>query len=573
MFTKVREGPAGPPAACRSTGRPVRWALPWALLLLLTVMASAKLLVLVMPPEAISPLGLPDKEEWRRGMAASEWIRGPLLPYLDYQQGHFQGGTLLTILLVALSYLGFGESPFTMRLPNLLFDGATVAFLFLLVDRLVSRRAAWVAGTLAAIPSPGYLMVGSIVWASHVEANAFAMALLWAWHRTVFRGRQGLGTKRAVGANEPATHRQEFLLGVCAGVAIWFHYGLLVWLAVMLLVEFALRPQFLIRRGLYVRIAGVAVGLAPWWHYNLQNDWRGLGVYGKSASAHFQVSADSVQETFHRLVTHFLPHSMYLPEWGGAGPVLEWLFLVGAVLAWAVMTFLELRSWLRTRRPSPLLAVALYPLVWAVLYTFGTFHGQDRWVSGYRYMLPLHPVAWIAMGVALSRIPKRVEIAAVGATVAVFLAGIIGYLNPSAIRPNWSSPGTNPMSVARLIFMRHWENPEVVAGAIHRAAEERSALEAEMLIFTLGNSFLYKSNDTAVPRKALASYEADLAVQRAKYRTNMALIRESIPPRYKPYFTRLPGTNQTAFGWQRRHEFWRQWKRLGFERPPGGYQF
>lgn len=568
MFTESPENPSGVASGAPEARRPVLWAL----LLLLTIMAAAKLLVLVMPPLEISPLGLPDNEEWRRGMAATEWIRGPLLPYIDYQQGHFQGGTLLTILLIALSYLGFGESPFTMRLPNLLYDGTTVAFVFLLVDRVVSRRAAWVAGVLAAIPSPGYLMVGSIVWASHVEANAFAMLLLWAWHRTVFRRRSVRGEPTVDGSKTHASSRDEFLLGILAGVSIWFHYGLLIWLAVMLVVEFLRSPKFLLRSGIYVRVVGVLVGLAPWWNYNIHNDWRGVGVYGKSASAHFQAGAASVQDTFHRLVTHFLPHSMYLPEWGGAGRVIEWTFFIAATIAWAVMTVQELRSWRRTGSPSPLLAAALYPLLWVVLYTFGTFHGQDRWVSGYRYMLPLHPIAWISLAVVLSRLSRRLEVVAVGAAAAVFLAGITSYLEPSSIRANWSAPGANPTSVARLIFMRHWEDPDVVAGAIDRCIEERSPLETELILFTLGNSFLFKANDTGIPRRARASYEAELAVQRETYRKNMAILKDRVPARYKPYFTRLQGTSQQAFSWNRRDEFWKQWKKLGFERPDGGYR-
>ncbi len=570
MSILSRENPLGAQSGSHPAKRPVLWAI----LLLLTVMAAAKLLVLVMPPEAISPFGLPDNEEWRRGMAASEWIRGPLLPYIDYQQGHFQGGTLLTVLLVALSYLGFGESPFTMRLANLVYDGTTVAFLFLFVDRLISRRAAWTAGILAAIPSPGYLMVGSIVWASHVEANAFALLLLWAWHRVVFRERRALA-EHSPAAGAPmawASSRGEFVLGVLAGISIWFHYGLLMWLAVMLLVEFAARPSFLLRRGIYVRVVGVLVGLLPFWNYNLHNDWKGLGVYGKSASGHFQASATSIQETFERLITHFLPHSMYLPEWGGAGRVIEWTFLVAATAAWVAMSFLELRAWRRTRRPSPLLAVAIYPVLWVVLYTFGTFHGQDRWVSGYRYMLPLHPIGWIALAIMLARMRKSFELVVVATAAAVFLAGIISFLEPKAIRPNWSAPGSNPASIARLLFMRHSDHPEIIAGAIERSMEERSPIETELLAYTLGNSFLFKANDTSVPRRALASYEPELAIQRANYRKNMAILAERMPAPYKPYFTRLPGTSQTAWSWARRDDFWKQWKRLGFQRPAGGYR-
>ncbi|MFT6107128.1 MAG: hypothetical protein ACJA2W_000031 [Planctomycetota bacterium] len=551
-------GEAGGPRTLASALGPIA--------LLLTVMASVKLLLLAMPPEAISPNGFPDFEEWRRGMAAHEWLSGPLLPFIDYQQGHFQGGTLLTIFLAMLSFLSFGESPFTMRLPNLLFDGVTVAFLFLLVDRLVSRRAAWVAGVLAAIPSPGYAMVSAIVWASHAEANAFAMALLWVWYRTVFTGRAGE-------ADSPKPrYRAEFLLGVLAGFSIWFHYGLLVWLAVMLVTEFARSPRSWFRPSMGVRVLGFLVGLAPWWNYNVRNDWLGLGVYGKSAGGHFQTSAETMRETFERLITHFLPHSLYLPEWGGAGPVLEWLFYVLGAAAWIALSIQEVRTWRRTGSPTPLLAVVLYPLLWTVLYTFGTFHGQDWWVSGYRYMLPLHPIAWISVGVVLSRFRLHVDTAATAVAVVVFLAGIVTFLEPAAISPNWRGPGYNPGSVGRLMIMRHSGDPEVVLPAIEKAIETRSPLEVEITVFTLGNSLLYKSTDRHLPKWAGADYAIEMKRQRDEAAAHMDILAEKVSDRHRPYFTRLPGTKQRPWGWAQRDQFWKQWGELGQVRPVGAYQ-
>ncbi len=540
---------------------------PWGPIgLLLIVMAAVKLLLLAMPPEAIAPQGYPDNEEWRRGMAAHEWLSGPLLPFQDYQQGNFQGGTLLTILLVALSYFGLGESPFTMRLPNLLFDGVTVAFVFLLVDRLVSRRAAWVAGLLAAIPSPGYAMVGAIVWAAHVEANAFAMALLWLWHRTVFRREAGLQPLSA------SLFRSEFLLGVLAGLAVWFHYGLLVWLAVMLLTEAARDWRAWVRPAMGIRVLGFLVGLGPWWSYNLNNEWRGLGVYGKSASAHFQTDAESVQVTFERLLTHFLPHSMYLPTWGGVGRVLEWAFYLIACVGWLVFAVQELRAWRRNGRPSALIPLVLYPPLWTVLYTFGTFHGQDYWVSGYRYMLPLHPIAWVATAIVLTRTTRRIELPFVAAATAVFLAGIASFLEPSALQSSLNGPGYHQASVARLMLMRHGENPEVLKKALDRCIELRAEEEAEIILFTLGNSLLYKAKDSKLPRWADESYEGELKRQREAHDETMRVLEAHLPERYKPYFKHLHGQPQRPWGWAQRDQFWKQWERLGQARPPGSYR-
>ena len=104
-------------APLEPSAKPTSSALgPIAVLSLIAL--ALKLVVLAMPPEEISPGGVPDAEEWRRGVAAAQWLKGSLLHPLDLQIGHFQGGTLLTVALVAISFAVFGESALTMRLAN-----------------------------------------------------------------------------------------------------------------------------------------------------------------------------------------------------------------------------------------------------------------------------------------------------------------------------------------------------------------------------------------------------------------------------------------------------------------------
>ncbi|MEM1453371.1 MAG: glycosyltransferase family 39 protein [Planctomycetota bacterium] len=526
------------------------------LVVLFAIAAVVKLFVLSMPPEEISPGGLPQHEEWRRGMSAREWSIGPLLGALDYQQGHFQGGTLLTIALSALSFGLFGDSPLTMRLPNLLYDLATIGFLYLFVRRIASRRAAWIAGLLAAVPSPGYAMVGAVAWASHVEANAFAMALLWFWTRHVFDGRDGPW--------------RAFLLGVLAGASLWFHYGLLIWLVLMLLAEVARDRRAWIRPAMGARIAGVAVGLAPWWAYNVTHGWTGLGVYGKSASAHFQTSSAEVSETITRLVSHFLPHSAYLPEWGGVGPALELLLLALAVTAWLSLAVGAVRALTRDREVRPELVVAAYPLLWSVLYVFGTFHGQDWWVSGYRYMLPLHPIAWISAGVLLARAPRRTGNVVLASLLALFAVGTAHYLRPDHARINATAPGHNTESIGRFLFLRAGEEPDALVGAMERAVAERDPLEADVVLFTLGNCLLFAATVTPSPDEGDPARRAAIEERTARHRASLDALRQAAPPRYAPYFDALR-SGERAWKWPDRDRFWSQWDRRGEPRPEGAY--
>lgn len=526
--------------------------------LLLLIAALVKLTLIAMPPEEISPSGLPDTEEWRRGMAAQEWVDGPLVPYFDYQQGHFQGGTLLTIGLDAISFAVLGGSPLTMRVPNLLYDWVTIAFLFLLVDRLFTRRAAWIAGLLACVPSPGYAMVGAIAWASHVEANAFAMVVLWLWSRHAFRG------KRPV--------LEAFGVGVAAGLALWFHYGLVLWLAAMLVVEVLRDRRAWFRADMGVRAAGVAVGLLPWWVYNLTHDWQGLGVYGKSAAGHFQSSARGILETFLDLVTNYLPHSLFLPEVGGVGPALEVLILGLAVVAWGVVSWGAVRALLQDREVRPELALAVYPLLWTASYVFGTFHGQPlKGVNGYRYMLPLHPVAWISVGVWLSRWRRpALSASVVGLLLLTFGAGTASYLRPDRAHINATAPGHVVESVGGFLFERAGDDPERLVEAMGRALDRRPDLEADIVLFTLSGRLKYGSTMTPPPDMPPGPDRARFEARVRGFAESLAALESASPERFKPYFSALrPG--EQPFGWKDRSRFWIQWQSRGSERPKDAY--
>ena len=548
MAEEIQEG---------APGRLVHPGRARAVALLLLLAALIKLTLIAMPPEEISPGGLPDTEEWRRGMAAQEWVDGPLVPYLDYQQGHFQGGTLLTIGLDAVSFKVFGGSPLTMRLPNLLYDWVTIACLFLLVDRLFSRRAAWIAGLFACVPSPGYAMVGALAWASHVEANAFAMALLLFWSRHAFRPERRLP--------------EAFAVGVLAGLSLWFHYGLALWLAVMLILEALRDRRAWFRADMGVRAIGVAVGLGPWWVYNLTHDWQGLGVYGKSAAGHFQTSLAGAVETFAELVTGYLPHSIFLPELGGAGRAIEFVLLGLAVSAWVVVSLGALRALVREREVRPELALMLYPVLWTLSYVFGSFHGQPlKGVNGYRYMLPLHPVAWISLGVWLARWRPALSYPVVGLALTLLAASTASYLRPDRAHLNATAPGHLVESVGGFLFERAGDDPERLVEAMGRALELRSDLEADIVLFTLSGRLKYGSTMTPPPDMAPGPQRDRFEALVQGFGESLAALEAAAPERFKPYFSPLrPG--ERPFPWSARNQFWIQWQLRGSKRPKDAY--
>ncbi|MEM9803512.1 MAG: hypothetical protein AAGA20_24555, partial [Planctomycetota bacterium] len=359
-------------------------------------------------------------------------------------------------------------------------------------------------------------------------------------------------------------------LGALAGLSLWFHYGLAVWLAAMLLVELCRDRAAWFRPSMGVRVAGLIAGLLPWWIYNATHDWLGLGVYGKSAAGHFQTGGEAVTETFTRLVTHFLPHSLYLPEMGGVGPILEGVLFVCALAAWGIVSFGAVRALARERSVRPELVLALYPPIWTVLYTFGTFHGQDWWVSGYRYMLPLHPIAWISSGIVLARAAATARIAVVASLLALFSITTATYLRPDHVRINATAPGHNTESIGRFLFLRAGEDPERLLGAVDRLVDTRDPLTADVVLFTLGNCLLFGA--TVVPPPKIQDPERRAAIEATarNHRESLRILEDAVESRFKPYFSELR-KDERAYKWPDRRRFWEQWDRRGEPRPSGAY--
>jgi len=561
------------------------------LVALALVCAALKVLVLALPPLELSPVhipgnipGLPGFEEWRRGMAAQEWLRGPLLPYLDYQQGHFQGGTLLTIGLAALSFAAFGPSPFAMRLPNVLFDVAGLVALVWLVDRFCGRRAAKFTGLFALVASPGYWAVGAAAWASHVESNGQALVLLAVWAGHVFGGRRGA-------APRGGSARGAFVLGVLAGLALWYHYGVALWLAVLLLVELLHAPRALFSRALAWRVAGVVVGLTPWFVYNVRYDWAGLGLYGRSAGQHVQLDVYAAWSAFRDLWVEFLPGSTWLPDYfgvAGSGRALGHLAVALALIAWLAAARRAAVDFVRRRRVGVELVFVLQPPLWALAYSFGEFHGDPKWAQGYRYMLAVHPAAWALGGIGLARLSElpsaraRVwaRIARGGAFIGagILVLGLVSLLRPAHLALAFGAPGQNPETLGRWLFHRRVKSPDVLVRAVERLVAKRDAAEADVVLFTLGNTLAYQA--TAPPPKqtpatqlSAAAFAARLAEHeraRLEARAAAAALAAAVPPQYQPYFAPL-STGEQPWPWARRDEFWRQWDRRGGGRPSGAY--
>jgi len=70
-------------------------------------------------------------EESYRWISALEILKGPVQPLMDYQADHYQGGSLVMILLSVPLLRVLGESMAVFKLSAILFSSATLSLLYI----------------------------------------------------------------------------------------------------------------------------------------------------------------------------------------------------------------------------------------------------------------------------------------------------------------------------------------------------------------------------------------------------------------------------------------------------------
>jgi arylsulfatase len=200
-------------------------------------------------------------EESYRWVAAQEWRSGALLPWLDYQADHYQGGSLVMIGLTALAFALAGPSALALKTPALLFSGSILAATYVVVRRSFGPRAATIAaGTLVAGPAL-VAYWGLSPMGSHAESALFG----WLQFALFLRLLEA----------EPRRLGSWLGFGFVAGLGVWFCMtsGLATLACVVTWLLVARPPR---AREWGTAIAGGALGLLPWLVYNLRLGFVGL---------------------------------------------------------------------------------------------------------------------------------------------------------------------------------------------------------------------------------------------------------------------------------------------------------
>jgi hypothetical protein len=541
-------------------------------LALVALTAILRLIVILAPPVDLAPgyIAIGGWEELVRGSSAQDLLDGPVLPFQDYQVNDFSGGSLVVTLLAVPFFWVFGPTIVALRMSVLLISCASVAFLFLVLDRFVSRRAAWLGTLLLAVAPPGYALLSCIAYGTHIENNLQAIVLVFLFLTHHYATLRGSGDVER--GSPPGDRRTSFLLGVVTGFAIYFGFGILLVVGLLLAFDFLFDKRFFLRRSFAWRALGFVVGLSPLLIYGLNH---GISIYGRSIFDHFldDTAHRPRGEVFAELVTRDLAESVYLPNSLGLSGIalghVVWIALaiLCGIAAWvhrdsisrAAAGLVRARTEPRTIHPTVLFLAYIPLFVFAFVFSDFQIDARRHWVSSFRYLMPLYPFVFMAAAVALDHLWDRRPLARTAAILVhaslcgLFLAGTLARAQPSLMRENWSTSGTSDPFFARAIAMRYQHDRETLAGVVDRIVATRPADVQDTLFFNIGQNVKFYAR--------VKTPEGLENQEKAR-----ALLEERVPARYKPYFQRL-GDGDRLFLPNERDEFWRVYESLRGPRP------
>src|SRR2546426_786016 len=379
---------------------------------LLLFVASRLLYLLLIDP---SYLLIHPGDELYVGTVAQELVTGPTVPLLEYRSDSYMLGTLVMSALAAGFFLLFGPTVVALKLASLLVSTLTLVFWYWTIQRAADERVAGYFAFLFCFSPPLLTAYSVAAPGGQVESLLFSALTVFLLFRML--------------SDERGSLAFPTLLGITAGVGLWFNYiyglTLLALLAVWLWQDTGMHWRT--RFGCFT--LGFVVGFSPWILVITQTHFAGLLIHPANVWEHFgfkhlldglshprklapyeffaDIASDDPRDLPRRVV-NLLYSLLYL------GPILT-------------AGVLRLKTWRSEpagvndsgRGPQPTLVGfgILYVVVFALAVQFSDFKATS-------YHLPVYPFLFLFVALSLVRcqeafpnVQKKIQ--------TVFLAGVV----------------------------------------------------------------------------------------------------------------------------------------------------
>src|SRR5438876_2879012 len=237
--------------------------------LLLFVASRLLYLLLIDPSYLLTHPG----DELYVGTIAQELVTGPTLPFSEYRANNYMLGTLVIGGLTAGFFLLFGPTVFALKLAALLVFTLALLFWYWTIQRAAGERVAGYFALLFCFSPPLLTAYAVAAPGGHGESLLFSALTVFLLFRMLSDERGSLAF--------PA------LLGLTAGVGLWFDYIYGLTLLVLLGVWLWQDTGMLWRTRFACFALGFVVGFTPWIVIITQTHLAGLVIYDKTVWEHF----------------------------------------------------------------------------------------------------------------------------------------------------------------------------------------------------------------------------------------------------------------------------------------------
>ena len=339
------------------------------------------------------------------------WYGPPLSQYYDNCGGHLVLG-----VLSAPFFAVFGSSYLALKLVPLTLGLLTLVLVHRLAKREFGARSAALAALFLAIGPPTLAKYSMLAKGNHFENLLFQVVMIWAFYRLHRTEPDSADRRRAL-----------WVLGISAGFAVFFYFGSLILVALLLVTHVLVRGLRGSLRDARQLVPAGLVGLAPLIWIQLSGGSRPAMFLG----SHFVGEGGAREKDLDRvarvkdLLFDFLPRGTCFEDFAGIpGWVADraylaifgvaWLGLTLPLLApaWRALTELTRGDDSVQRQRVRFEDLKLLPLVgylpaFIVLYTVSRFefdaYQPPVEVGQFRYLVPHYLFAGLLVALAAAR--------------------------------------------------------------------------------------------------------------------------------------------------------------------------
>ena len=323
-------------------------------------------------------------EELLRGSIAKSLIGGLKIPFFDYAADHYSGGSLVYGACTVPLFLLFGKSVFALRLTGILFQCGAFTVWHFFMRRFFGERPALYTSLLYLFSPPWLTLYSMYAMGVHAESLLFTAVGLFLLFRILYDGKYSL--------------RDAACLGLVAGFGTYFSYQQAVSVVSFILFWCYTDRTALQKKTFYVFLLFFLIGFSPWFVYNSLYHFHGIDRMREAMTYPGWKRIFVIPFRFLKLATYKIVGMLSFNYREGIRYHPRITFL--NIFYYAALLFSYFFLYRFGRRNKKTHFFFLFPLLFILAASLSRF---DIATYECRYMVPLFPIFFAAIGLGLSQ--------------------------------------------------------------------------------------------------------------------------------------------------------------------------